>query len=94
MLKKCTKPTIYGGYIHFFNVRSVYLSKFGTSGEKPTTAVILLQKDNKMETANVQNSTRPISKPLGSKRAIFCPRTYDDNATIKLNLADIKNFKY
>jgi len=29
----------------------------GTSEEKPTTAVILLQKDKKMETANAQNST-------------------------------------
>jgi hypothetical protein len=28
------------------------------------------------------------------REAIFCPRTYDENATIKLNLADIKNFKY
>ena len=38
----------------------------------------------------------PTHKPTLSKtkRAIFCPRTYDDNATIKLNLADIKNFKY
>lgn len=29
-----------------------------------------------------------------TKRAIFCQRTCDDNETIKLNLADIKNFKY
>ncbi|HBK83892.1 MAG TPA: hypothetical protein DDZ41_09925, partial [Flavobacterium sp.] len=38
----------------------------------------------------------PTYKPTlrKTKRAIFCPRTYDDNATIKLNLADIKNFKY
>jgi hypothetical protein len=41
-------------------------------------------------------SCKPTHKPTlrKTKRAIFCPRTYDDNATIKLNLADIKNFKY
>ena len=38
----------------------------------------------------------PTHKPTlrKTKRAIFCPRTYDDNETIKLKLADIKNFKY
>jgi hypothetical protein len=29
-----------------------------------------------------------------TKRATFCPRTNDDNAILKLNLADYKNFKY
>ena len=49
----------------------------GTSEEKPTTAVILLQKDKKMETANAQNSTfanrtsRHTTKIC--KRAVFLP---------------------
>ncbi|HOF55409.1 MAG TPA: hypothetical protein PLB43_05700, partial [Prolixibacteraceae bacterium] len=49
----------------------------GTSEEKPTTVVILLQKDKKMETANTQNSTfanrtsRHTTKSC--KRALFLP---------------------
>ncbi len=37
-----------------------------------------------------------INKVCCTNDILFLPnqRTYDDNATIKLNLADIKNFKY
>ena len=38
-----------------------------------------------------RHTSRPFAKP---KELFSCQRTYDDNATIKLNLADIKNFKY
>jgi hypothetical protein len=40
---------------------------------------------------NTINNYYAVSK---TRRATFCPRTNDDNATLKLNLADYKNFKY
>lgn len=46
--------------------------------------------------AQMAHLVLPTHKPTlqKTKRAIFCHRTYDDNATIKLNLADRNNLKY
>lgn len=41
--------------------------------------------------ANTYKNNYDMSK---TKRATFCPRTNNDNATLKLNLADYKNIKY
>jgi hypothetical protein len=56
-----------------------YAKTLGTSEENPYTAIILVQKDKKMETATAQNSTfancTSHAQPNFAKVLFFCLRT-------------------